>query len=163
MTELQPEIRNTARALIVRQERVLLLRKFSEERGEYFALPGGGQETGETLEQTIARECREEIGTEVALRDLIWVADYFRCRSTQRHLIEMVFLCEVPEHYSPHNGHHPDKHQQEVVWLHRDELASHRLSEPYLAEAVAEILRPDSQSPDPTPTYLGAFHDDPVT
>lgn len=155
MNDLQPDIRNTARALIVRDGCVLLLRKFSSESGEYFALPGGGQDTGETLQETIRRECMEEIDTQVDLRDLLWVADFFRSRSTRRHLIEMVFLCHVPEDYQPRNGVHPDKHQQEVVWLPFNELADRRLAEPYLAEAVAR-LHQDCDGP----IYLGTFHDD---
>jgi hypothetical protein len=49
MAELIPEIRNAARALIVRQDKILLLRKEADGGGERFALPGGGQDPGESL------------------------------------------------------------------------------------------------------------------
>lgn len=155
MKEMHPEIRNAVRALIVREDCVLLLRKFSAELGEFYALPGGGQITGETLEQTLARECLEEIDAQVEPRDLIWVADYFRCRSRRRHLIELVFLCEVPESYSPRNGHQPDRYQQGVVWLRVSDLGRLRLAEPYLAQAVARLNGTRTAEP----TYLGAFRD----
>lgn len=32
--------------------------------------PGGKQEAGETLEECLARECREELGVEILVRDL---------------------------------------------------------------------------------------------
>jgi 8-oxo-dGTP pyrophosphatase MutT (NUDIX family) len=122
MESIIPPIRNAARALILQDNNILLLRKDGYEQGERFALPGGGQDLGETLEQALNRECLEEIGT--------------RPRST-RHLVEFLFACTVPDDYVPVNGHHPDKHQVEVVWARLDELADMplypRSLAPYLA------------------------------
>jgi 8-oxo-dGTP diphosphatase len=121
-----PVIRNAARALIIRESRILLLRKAGYESGERYALPGGAQDPGETLEQALNRECLEEIGTRVQIRDLVFVGDYFKPRETDppgtRHLVEFLFECSVPDDYTPRNGHHPDKHQIEVVWAVQDDL-----------------------------------------
>jgi len=126
MENLLPVIRNAARALIVRDDRILLLRKLGYSDGERFALPGGGQDPGETLQQALLRECEEEIGTQVQVHDLIHVADYCKVRDTDppsiRHLVEFLFRCEVPDNYAPVNGEHPDKHQVEVVWARLDAL-----------------------------------------
>ena len=144
MESIVPPIRNTARALILQDNNILLLRKDGyEEQGERFALPGGGQDLGETLEQALHRECLEEIGTRVDIRHLFCVADCFKPRDTPpgstRHLVEFLFACTVPEDYVPKNGHHPDKHQVEVVWARLDELASMPLYPrslgPYLADS----------------------------
>lgn len=127
MESIIPPIRNAARALILQDNNILLLRKDGYEQGERFALPGGGQDLGETLQQALHRECMEEIGTRVEIRDLVHVADCFKPRDTQpgstRHLVEFLFACTVPDDYVPVNGHHPDKHQVEVVWASLDELA----------------------------------------
>ncbi|MCG8670627.1 MAG: NUDIX domain-containing protein [Pseudomonadales bacterium] len=127
MAEILPNIRNAVRALIVRENKVLLLKK-EDDKGPRFALPGGGQDTGETLEQALQRECQEEIGSAVMVRDLLHVADYFRDRPTKpatiRHLVEFLFVCDVPEDYQPHNGPHPDKHQVDVVWADIENLTS---------------------------------------
>ncbi|MDX1693753.1 MAG: NUDIX domain-containing protein [Ketobacteraceae bacterium] len=126
MSQLLPNIRNAARALILKQEKVLMLRKEDRE-GFRYALPGGGQETGESLKETLLRECVEEIGCEIRIRELLHVADYFRPRSTNpptvRHMVEFLFICEVPDDYEPCNGSNPDKHQVDVVWADLEELS----------------------------------------
>jgi len=144
MESIIPPIRNAARALILQDNNILLLRKDGYEQGERFALPGGGQDLGETLEQALTRECMEEIGTRVEIRDLVYVADCLKPRDTQpvstRHLVEFLFACTIPDDYVPVNGHHPDKHQVEVVWASLDELAGMplypRSLAPYLADGV---------------------------
>lgn len=157
MTELLPSIRNTARAIIVRQQRILLLRKQGGGRGERFALPGGGQEPGETLLDALDRECREEIGTAVEIGELLHVAEFNKLRDTQppsrRHLVEFLFRCDVPDDYSPRNGDHPDKHQVGVVWAALDELQRLTLYPDYLSMCVAVLDGPQR------PFYLGSFED----
>jgi len=143
MEAIIPPIRNTARALIRRDNNILLLRKNGYADGDRFALPGGGQDPGETLEQALSRECLEEIGTRVGIRDLVYVADCFKPRHTEppgtRHLVEFLFECTVPDDYVPKNGHHPDKHQVEVVWARLDKLAGMplypRSLAPYLTDS----------------------------
>jgi len=144
MAPIIPPIRNAVRAVIRRNNSILLLRKDGYEQGERFALPGGGQDIGETLEQALNRECLEEIATRVEIHDLVYVADYFKPRETvppsTRHLVEFLFTCSVPADYVPGNGHHPDKHQVEVVWAGLDELAGMPLNPrsltPYLVNTV---------------------------
>ncbi len=126
MENLLPTLRNTARALIVRDHCILLLRKDGYEEGERFALPGGAQNPGETLEQALKRECEEEIAVQVQITELVHVAEYYKLRNAEppntRHLIEFLFTCTIPDDYTPKNGHHPDKHQVEVVWRAINEL-----------------------------------------
>jgi ADP-ribose pyrophosphatase YjhB (NUDIX family) len=142
-------IRNAARAVIVRNDQVLLLRKEGGGLGERYALPGGAQELGETLEASLQRECLEEIGSEVKMLSLLHVADYFKPRDTTppstRQLIEFLFLCEVPQGYQPGNGPRPDKHQVAVEWMALDRLPSiilqpRRLRELLQAPGLAEAL-----------------------
>lgn len=131
MNNLIPGIRNAARAVIVRDDRILLLRKQGGGLGERFALPGGAQNLGETLAQALNRECQEEIGTAVDIVRLLHVADYFKHRDTdppsRRHLLEILFQCTVPADYTARSGYRPDKHQVEVVWMAVDELPAIKL------------------------------------
>ncbi len=69
----------TAKAVIVNKNNdVLLLKRASKERmhaGKY-DLPGGTMEQGETVEQALIREVREETGLEIANAELIKISEY---------------------------------------------------------------------------------------
>lgn len=157
MTVLSPNIRNTARAVIIRRRQILLLIKRGEPRGEWYTLPGGGQETGESLTEALERECSEEIGSLVGVGELMHVAEFHKQRDTQppsrRHLVEFLFRCEIPQDYRPHNGPDPDKHQVGVVWVDLDDLPQHTLYPAYLSNCLP-FARHRDQNP-----YLGVFQD----
>ena len=114
-------IRNSVRALIMRHNRVLLLRKQRPDGGPRYVLPGGGQELGESIEQTLWRECLEEIGVPVDMVALLHVAEIFKARDTRpksfRQQIEFIFDCRVPADYVAGPGEKPDKGQLAVEWI----------------------------------------------
>lgn len=157
MTELLPNIRNTARAVIVRDRKILLLSKVGEPRGEWYALPGGGQEVGESLTEALERECIEEIGSAVDIGALVHVAEFCKQRASDppstRHLVEFLFLCHVPADYRPHNGPKPDKHQVGVVWVDLLDLGACRLYPHYLSDCLPAV------ADDRRACYLGVFQD----
>jgi len=97
----------------------------------------------------------EEIGTRVEVRDLLFVADCLKPRDTTprstRHLVEFLFACTVPDDYVPVNGHHPDKHQVEVVWVRLDALADI----PLYPRSLAPHLADSAESTDTV--YLGTL------
>lgn len=128
MTEnLLPGIRNAVRAVITRNDAVLLQRKVDDNGCERYALPGGAQEHGESLLDALQRECEEEIGTRVEVVDLLLVGDYFKHRETvpptTRQLVEFLFSCTVDADYEACNGPRPDKHQVDVLWIPFAQLA----------------------------------------
>lgn len=66
--------RAAAYAVIVCQGKILLLKV--KHTGRYF-FPGGGLETGETLEQGLRRETKEETGIEISIGRLIHFEEAF--------------------------------------------------------------------------------------
>lgn len=153
MENLLPLVRNAARALIVRDDSLLLLKKDGGSRGERYALPGGAQDPGETLAGALQRECEEEIDSRVEILDLLHVADYFKQRDTvppsTKHLVEFLFECRVPDDYQPRSGHHPDKHQVAVVWAPLRELSRLSLQPRSMAEYLGGLQPRDKR------VYLG--------
>ena len=155
MENLTPDIRNAVRAVILRNDQLLLLKKTGGDRGERYALPGGAQNLGETLAQALERECLEEIGSAVEILTLMNVADHFKTRETDppstRHMVEFLFRCTVPDDYVAHNGIKPDKSQLDVVWVNLAKLAAMPLYPESLSHWLPEGILRD------TAVYLGTM------
>ncbi len=71
-----------AGAVIVKDEKILLMHQYlgprkHEGKGaeDFYTLPGGSWEVGETIEQTCKREIKEECGIDVAVGRLIFYVD----------------------------------------------------------------------------------------
>ena len=65
---------------------------------DFWTLPGGRAEFGETAEQTLRREMKEELGAEVEVVRLLWLAEnFFRYAGRQYHEIALYFLMRFPE------------------------------------------------------------------
>ncbi len=85
-------IRVTAICLFRRGDQILVTEGFDTANNQRYARPlGGGVELGETSEQTIVREIREELGAEVRDLKLLGVLEnLFELEGQQQH--EVVFV-----------------------------------------------------------------------
>lgn len=88
-------VRNSAKALVLRDDRILLNRCVSR-FGEYYALPGGGQRSGELLTEAVCRELREETGMAV---EPVRLCAVYECitggRAGNNHKLYFIFLCRL--------------------------------------------------------------------
>ncbi|KAA0564464.1 NUDIX domain-containing protein [Bacillus sp. CH30_1T] len=126
-------IRNSAKALIIRDDKILLT-KNKDGNGYFYLFPGGGQEQGETLHEALKRECIEEIGREVEVGELIHIREYIGRNHEHAsfdydvHQMEFYFRCsmfnEMDKDPAPTN---PDSHQVGVEWMDLNELTNCRL------------------------------------
>ncbi len=125
-------VRVSVKAVIIQDDK-LLVTKNTDPWGIFYLLPGGGQMPGESLHEALKRECREEIGVEVEIGDLVFIRDYiarnheFAEIEPDIHQIELMFLCTLPEDQVPHNGVQPDTSQISVEWLSLRDLETHRI------------------------------------
>ena len=60
-------IRSAAKALLIKDGKILLNRCRRDDGTVYYDLPGGGQHQGECLEDAVLREIREETGCEAKI------------------------------------------------------------------------------------------------
>lgn len=62
-------------AIILRGDEILLIKRGAEPNIGKWSVPGGSIELGETLEEAVRREVREEIGLEIKVGKLAGVSD----------------------------------------------------------------------------------------
>ncbi len=90
--------RNSAKAIVLHEGKILVNRCVSR-FGEYYALPGGGQRTGEILAETVRRELLEETGYAVVPQRLAGI--YERVSEGRRdgnsHKIYFIFICRLED------------------------------------------------------------------
>jgi 8-oxo-dGTP diphosphatase len=139
-------IRNSARAIIINGSQVLLT-KNKDFLGEFYMFPGGGQDKGETLSDTVIRECMEEAGVQVIPEDMVCIREYigsnheFAQWDRDFHQVEFYFLCKpiMDEAVSitelvPKN---PDEDQIGAEWVELGNLKNIRI----YPKTLAHLLR----------------------
>ena len=145
-------VRLSVKAIIIQDGRLLVL-KNQDEAGDWYSLPGGGQDHGETIPAALNRECLEEIGARVTVGRLRFLRDYiashheFADTDGGFHQVELMFACELRD--APRAGSLPDGMQTGIAWLALDALGGHRLYPGVLKRLLA------AQDSHDTPVYLG--------
>jgi 8-oxo-dGTP diphosphatase len=149
-------VRVSTKAIIIENSKILLL-KHEDQYGEWYCLPGGGQENGETLKEALIRECQEEINAAVQVKDILFIRDYIaknhefkdEADSLNTHQIEIMFECSINRDYIPNTGVNPDSTQKGVLWIELDKLAELR----FYPKQMVNMLQ--NRSTDRPGIYLG--------
>jgi 8-oxo-dGTP pyrophosphatase MutT (NUDIX family) len=148
------QLRNSVKAIIIQSGRLLTI-KYVDNDGEWFTLPGGGQEAGETLHQALRRECLEELGIEIEIGLLRYIREYiamnheFADHDSDTHQIEFIFTCSIATSLPEMSMIKPDPGQVGISWLPVEGLTSYRLY-PKFIRSLLETA-PDLSGP----VYLG--------
>jgi len=125
-----------ARAIIIRKQHIALIKR-QRDGQEYYVLPGGGMEPGETPEQTAIRESREELGLRIAIERLL-------AKITFRGREQYYFLARVTGgHFGTGAGpemtgkYPPERGTYTPVWVPLHEVGRINLFPP----AIADLMR----------------------
>jgi len=94
---VEPRIRVSA--VLRWHGRVLLCRHEKPGRGEYWLLPGGGVNSGESLVAALHRELREEVGIadEIPLEGPVAIVDSIAPKDTtsKKHVVHIIFSTDL--------------------------------------------------------------------
>jgi 8-oxo-dGTP diphosphatase len=117
-------------AVVIREGRVLLTRRAE---GKHLAgmweFPGGKLEDGESPEEALVRECREECGIEIEVAEILEVTHH---RYPEKNLLLLFYRCAL------RSGEVRHLEVDEHAWVAPEDLGSYPLP-PADARVVATI------------------------
>ena len=155
---METGVRSTVKLIIINDGKVLLNRCYDRMNGDYYSLPGGGQEKYETLEQAIRRECLEETGYSVeperfaALFEEINENPAFRVEYPQyAHKMLHIFVCTLASEGRAKPSEMDDS-QVTCEWVEISDVANLNLLPKIVKERFYELLDSDGA------VFLGSDH-----
>ena len=113
---LSPKFTVGVVALVRDHKDNILLLRHTYRLARPWGLPGGGLKPGESLEECLRRELREEIGMEVEIEGLLSAAAHF-----DRRLVDMIFACRPAIGHSL-DSFHPNSEIAEARYFHPGSL-----------------------------------------
>lgn len=143
---MERKIRNSAKALIIKDGK-MLASKINDNGDVFYIMPGGGQDTEELLEDTVIRECEEELGIKVEPKSLEFIVEGLHGESFHR--VDLVFLCDYIGEIE-NAKIHKDKNQVGFEWLSIENLMNKPL---YPSKLRSQIIRLFNN--EKTDVYLG--------
>ncbi|AKG91183.1 ADP-ribose pyrophosphatase [Geoglobus ahangari] len=85
-------------AVVIRNGKILLVKRANEPNKGKWSVPGGLVRAGETLEEALKREMREELGVEVEVGDVACVTDeifYDGEKRVEYHYVVIDFYADI--------------------------------------------------------------------
>ncbi len=137
---MERKIRNSAKALIIKDGKMLAA-KINDNGDIFYIMPGGGQESEETLEEAVRREVKEEFGLIVEPKTLEFVIEGVTGESFHR--VDLVFLCEYIKEI-------PDAEITGDDWLPIENLMNEPLYPSKLRKQIMNLYNAEE-----TVVYLG--------
>lgn len=117
-------------ALVRRNNELLLVKRKKKPWKDYWAIPGGKIKFGESLEEAVKREVREETGIDIKVIRLLGVQTVIIKKNGK--IVDHFLLIDF-EAYPLENELKPNTEEiDEVRWVKFSELEKYRLSSPTL-------------------------------
>jgi ADP-ribose pyrophosphatase YjhB (NUDIX family) len=128
--------RLAVRAVILHEERLLLVNAYPGDRSDLWCAPGGGVETGQSLPHNLIREVAEETGLSVRVGPPCLVNE-FHDPASGFHQVDVYFRCDLLEGSAlPDGWVDPEGIVNRRRWVARAEMASLRHKPDSLAEVA---------------------------
>jgi 8-oxo-dGTP pyrophosphatase MutT (NUDIX family) len=116
---MEKEFRISAGAIIIREDKILLVR-YRDNHGKTFLVgPGGGVLINESTDRALIREVREETGLEIEPGKILFVEDLL---SGRYRMTKIWFLCKIAGGKLAKTKGAVEEEIIEVGWYRRDRL-----------------------------------------
>ena len=151
-------VRSTAKAIIIDNDKVLLNKCYDKYNGDYYSLPGGGQNKYENIYEAVERECLEETGysiTNIKFKGICEeICDNEDTRTNYRqyaHKLYHIFTCNISsDNFIPPSD--KDDMQLSCEWINISNLDNIRLLPVMLQSNIRNLINSD------TPIDMGSIH-----
>ena len=125
-------------AVLIRENKL-----FIQRIGDECALPGGHVAFGETSEEALIREFREEAGAEIICERLIWVEENFwKWGGKKAHNISFYYLISLKDDSDIQDNHSKtmmDNKDVQMQWIPLDEIPHLEIYPQYIKEKINNI------------------------
>ena len=118
--------RLAARAIIVQDNRLLLVNAFRGGTSDLWCAPGGGVVAGRSLPDNLMREVHEETGLEISVGSVALINEFHDPKSGF-HQVEVFFRCAVAAGKIDHNWRDPEHVVTSRRFFARSEIPAIRL------------------------------------
>lgn len=127
--------------VLIRENKMLVQR---DNDGNEYALPGGHIKIGETAEESLIREFREETGADIICQRLLWTEECFwEWNGKKAHNISFYYLVDLCENSDiPDNGEFfPQKDNCNVLmgWLPIEKIGGVTIYPDFIKEEIGRL------------------------
>lgn len=127
-------------AVILNAENEILLLHRIRHGAEYWVIPGGGMEKGESVTKCAIRELKEELKCEVHENQLV-----FLCELENQGREETYYWCNIEKKYFVISGEEADRSNQDNIyiptWVQVDELVNINLKPDVLKKLILKKVK----------------------
>ncbi len=117
--------RMAVRAVILQDDRLLLVNAWPEGQSDLWCAPGGGVERGQSLPDNLAREVFEETGLRIAVGDPCLVNEFHDPKGSF-HQVDLYFRCTIIAGQLDDSWQDPEGIVTRRRWVRRDQMAGLR-------------------------------------
>ena len=128
-------LRLAVRALVLRDDRLLMVNAWSDDQSDLICAPGGGVEVGQSLPDNLIREVREETGLGIEVGRAVLLNE-FHDPDREIHQVEVYFRFHLDSGYPYRPWKQPESHVTKSTRLSSEDLMGHRFKSDSLPEVA---------------------------
>ena len=136
--------------IVIQKNSILLIQHIKNEK-KYWLVPGGGVDWGESLEEALIREYKEETNLDVEVKDFLFFSETIS-PDKNKHVINLYFLVKI-KNDSETMKIGNETNLSDLKYVSKEEIQNIKLY-PNIKEQLMKILNNEKMTP-----YLGLLWD----